>query len=210
MTEEPRTASAPSKTYHLILQRLAQALDPAVRNVLNMAAVLGGRLNDIDLYTMADVLDGTSHDGPGLADPDLRILRDGGRGLEFCNELVRGVGIPSGTISRAKDTPSRYRRTALRQELKGQRTFPWARDCLGTASGQVGHRGNSLIRFEAPRRRFVGERRIKKAQRALQTGMGTSRSPKARHALLAESLRAGEWELSSLSQSMSSNRWRSS
>ena len=97
MTEEPRTANLPNQTYHLIVQRIVQSLEPSVRNVLNMASVLGARVNDIDLYRLADVSIGQAMTALGKL-TDMRILRDGGGGLEFCNELVRGetyLGVPS-------------------------------------------------------------------------------------------------------------------
>jgi tetratricopeptide (TPR) repeat protein len=62
-----------------------------------MAAVLGSRLNDIEMYRLADVTIGQAMTALGRL-TDLRILRDGGRGLEFCNEVVRGeayLAIPS-------------------------------------------------------------------------------------------------------------------
>ena len=74
--------------YRQVLDRLIFALDHGTRNVLNVAAVLGHRLNDLSLYSIADL-------GPGqvmAAMADLvrhRVLRDGGRGLEFINEFVR-------------------------------------------------------------------------------------------------------------------------
>lgn len=74
--------------YRQVLDRLIFALEHGTRNVLNVAAVLGHRLNDLSLYSLADL-------GPGqvmAAMADLvrhRVLRDGGRGLEFINEFVR-------------------------------------------------------------------------------------------------------------------------
>lgn len=74
--------------YKQVLDRLISALDHGTRNVLNVAAVLGHRLNDLALYSIADL-------GPGqvmAAMADLvrhRVLRNGGRGLEFINEFVR-------------------------------------------------------------------------------------------------------------------------
>ena len=89
MTEEPQTVGLTSQTYHLILNRIVQDLDPATRNVLSMAAILGSRLNDLDLYQVADASFGQAMMGLGRL-ADLRILREGTRGLEFNNELVRG------------------------------------------------------------------------------------------------------------------------
>lgn len=88
MTADLGDSSHVPELYRRVLDRMAFALEPATRNVLNVAAVLGHRLNDLTLYSIADL-------GPGqvmAALADLvrhRILRDGGRGLEFMNEFVR-------------------------------------------------------------------------------------------------------------------------
>jgi tetratricopeptide (TPR) repeat protein len=88
MTAEFGSVSEAPKLYRKVLDRLAFALDPGTKHVLNVAAVLGHRLNDLSLYAIADL-------GPGqvmAAMADLvrhRVLRDGGRGLEFVNEFVR-------------------------------------------------------------------------------------------------------------------------
>ncbi|MBW8773222.1 MAG: AAA family ATPase, partial [Gemmatimonadetes bacterium] len=97
MTEEPGTAGGAGETYRRLLERLTVGLDPGVRSVLNLAAVLGSQLNEFDLYglvdlTLAQAMAGLSH----LA--ALRILRDGGHGLEFVNEVMRGevyLAVPS-------------------------------------------------------------------------------------------------------------------
>jgi DNA-binding SARP family transcriptional activator/tetratricopeptide (TPR) repeat protein len=74
--------------YKQVLDRLISALDHGTRNVLNVAAVLGHRLNDLTLYSIADL--GPGQVMPGMADlVRHRVLRDGGRGLEFINEFVR-------------------------------------------------------------------------------------------------------------------------
>ena len=88
MTEDFGSVGAAPELYRRVLDRAAFALDHGTRNVLNVAAVLGHRLNDLSLYEIADL-------GPGqvmAAMADLvrhRILRDSGRGLEFINEFVR-------------------------------------------------------------------------------------------------------------------------
>lgn len=74
--------------YRQVLDRLISALDQGTRNVLNVAAVLGHRLNDLTLYSIADL--GPGQVMPGMADlVRHRVLRDGGRGLEFVNEFLR-------------------------------------------------------------------------------------------------------------------------
>ena len=87
--------------YDEIFHRITRDLDAVCQNVLNLAAILGPRLNDLDMYGMLDL-------GIGQTITALtrltarRVLRDGGRGLEFTNELVRASAyrrIPS-TIRR--------------------------------------------------------------------------------------------------------------
>ena len=78
----------PGGTYRLILERLLRDLDPATRMALGVASVLGSRLNDLQMYALADLA--LSETMSSLARlTDLRVLRDGSRGLEFCNELLR-------------------------------------------------------------------------------------------------------------------------
>jgi DNA-binding SARP family transcriptional activator/tetratricopeptide (TPR) repeat protein len=97
MTEEPGTEGGAGATYRRLLERLTVNLDPGARSVLNLAAVLGSQLNEFELYglvdvTLAQAMAGLSH----LA--ALRILRDGGHGLEFVNEVMRGevyLAVPS-------------------------------------------------------------------------------------------------------------------
>ncbi len=74
--------------YRQAFDRLIAVLDPNTRHALNMASVLGHRLNDLSLYEIGDL-------GPGQVMSamsqlvDHRILRDNGRGLEFVNEFIR-------------------------------------------------------------------------------------------------------------------------
>jgi hypothetical protein len=88
MTADLGSVSEAPDVYQRVLDRLVVALGHGTKSVLNIAAVLGHRLNDLTLYSIADL-------GPGqvmAALGDLvrhRVLRDSGRGLEFVNELVR-------------------------------------------------------------------------------------------------------------------------
>ncbi len=97
MTEEPLAQSAPGDAYRRLLDRLTMGLDPTTRNVLNLAAVLGPRLNDLEMYALMDLSLGQTMSAMSeLA--RIRILRDGTHGLEFVNELIRAqtyLTIPS-------------------------------------------------------------------------------------------------------------------
>ena len=98
VTADAGRKSEPGEAYQLLLDRLVRTLDPATRNTLHVAAVLGPRLNDSALYALADLK--VSEVMTGLTTlSQCRILRDVGDHLEFANDLVRahayyGVPIP--------------------------------------------------------------------------------------------------------------------
>ena len=97
MTAEFNGDAGPMGAYGRILSRLAGALDPATRNALDLAAVLGRRLNDLPMYSVVDLSMGSTMAALGQLS-EMRILRDGERGLEFVNELVRAhayAAVPS-------------------------------------------------------------------------------------------------------------------
>jgi tetratricopeptide (TPR) repeat protein len=88
MTEDFAGGIEPIAAYRNILLRLTQSLDPPTRNTLDMASVLGHRLNDLSMYSIVDL--GLGQTMAALAQlSDLRVLRDGPKGLEFTNELIR-------------------------------------------------------------------------------------------------------------------------
>lgn len=83
--------------YLPIFERLCRALDAATRGVLDLAAMLGPHLNDLEMYSLVDLTLGNTMRGLGHLSA-LRVLRDGSRGLEFTNELIRACvyqAIPS-------------------------------------------------------------------------------------------------------------------
>ncbi len=80
-----------------LLDRVMQSLTPAARAVLNLAAILGDRLNDLSMYELVDLTLAQTLSGMSELTGH-RILRDGGRELEFRNELLRGqayLNVPS-------------------------------------------------------------------------------------------------------------------
>ncbi len=110
MTADPAAGGGPVESYRLLLDRITHGLDPATRNVLNLAAILGSRLNDIEAYALADLSLGQAMSGMGVL-LKVRIFRETGNGLEFVNELMRAqvyVAIPS---------PLRH---ALHREIAGR------------------------------------------------------------------------------------------
>jgi DNA-binding SARP family transcriptional activator/tetratricopeptide (TPR) repeat protein len=97
MTADFGSAGEAPELYHKVLDRMVFALDQGTRNVLNVAAILGHRLNDLSLYEIADLGPGQVMAGMAVL-VQRRILRDTGRGLEFINEFVRTaayVEVPS-------------------------------------------------------------------------------------------------------------------
>lgn len=96
MTADFGTGRAPPAVYGQLWDRIKHSLSQTTNSVLNMAAILGPRLNDISMYTLADLSIAQTMIGMG----DLvsrRFVRDSGRGLEFVNELTRTavyLGIP--------------------------------------------------------------------------------------------------------------------
>jgi DNA-binding SARP family transcriptional activator/tetratricopeptide (TPR) repeat protein len=97
MTPQPDGDSAPTETFRQLYERIAQSLDASTRNVLNLAAILGHRVNDITMYSLADLSLGQTMGGMSRL-TELRVLRDGGDGLEFVNEMIRAhayMGVPS-------------------------------------------------------------------------------------------------------------------
>jgi DNA-binding SARP family transcriptional activator/tetratricopeptide (TPR) repeat protein len=74
--------------YGQIVSRLAGGMEPVARSVLDLASVLGHRLNDLTMYSVIDLSLGQTM--VALAQlAELRLLREGDTGLEFANELIR-------------------------------------------------------------------------------------------------------------------------
>jgi DNA-binding SARP family transcriptional activator/tetratricopeptide (TPR) repeat protein len=88
MTADPAQPGAPAEAYRQLYDRIVESLDPVTRNVLNLASILNHRLNDVTMYTLADLTVGQTMLGMTQLST-LRVLRDGGDGLEFVNELIR-------------------------------------------------------------------------------------------------------------------------
>ena len=96
MTTHPGSGGPAPAVYRDILERITRSLDPTTHNVLNLASLLGQRLNDPIMFGLVDLSVGQTMSG--LAElVSRRVLRDGDRGLEFVNEMVRAaayVGVP--------------------------------------------------------------------------------------------------------------------
>ncbi|HSB55449.1 MAG TPA: AAA family ATPase, partial [Gemmatimonadales bacterium] len=83
--------------FRQIVDRVVHNLSDVARAVLNLAAILGERLNDLPMYELVDLT--LAQTLAGMSElTTMRILRDGGRDLEFRNELLRGyayLSVPS-------------------------------------------------------------------------------------------------------------------
>ncbi len=97
MTTDLGVTQAHSAAYQQFLNRIMRTAEPSTTNVLYLASVLGPRLNDLWMYSLASLSLGQTM--AGLAQlTEMRVLRDGSRGLEFVNELVRAevyASVPS-------------------------------------------------------------------------------------------------------------------
>jgi DNA-binding SARP family transcriptional activator len=96
MREELGQRSPPKDAYRMALDRIREGLDASTRLALQLAAVLGPRLNDFSMYKIVDLGIGTT--GQAMeALRSARLLRETEERLEFVNELTRGhayLGIP--------------------------------------------------------------------------------------------------------------------
>jgi type II secretory pathway predicted ATPase ExeA/tetratricopeptide (TPR) repeat protein len=77
-------------SYGHILRRMTRYLDTTTQNVLNLASILGSRLNDVSMYALVDLTAGQTMAGMAAL-VQHRVLRDGADGLEFVNELIRAA-----------------------------------------------------------------------------------------------------------------------
>jgi DNA-binding SARP family transcriptional activator/tetratricopeptide (TPR) repeat protein len=85
----PRAERPPKETFQRLVEGTLAALNGEERSVVELAAVLGQRLNDLTMYTMVDLpVARTMRAMTSLTSH--RILRDAGSHLEFANEFIRG------------------------------------------------------------------------------------------------------------------------
>ena len=166
MTEEPGTAGGAGETYRRLLERLTLGLDSTTRSVLNLAAILGSQLNEFELYglvdlTLAQAMAGLSH----LA--SLRILRDGGLGLEFVNEVMRGevyLAVPS---SVRKVLHSKVADRLIERQRGGEEMLGLAIAWHCMRSKRVQEAGEWLI---AGGREAIARSALAEAEAALESG----------------------------------------
>jgi predicted ATPase len=76
MTEDFGVGRRPEAPYHKILERITCSLDGITHNVMNLASILGHRLNDLNMYAIVDLSAGQTMSA--LAElVRRRVLRDG-------------------------------------------------------------------------------------------------------------------------------------
>jgi type II secretory pathway predicted ATPase ExeA/tetratricopeptide (TPR) repeat protein len=96
MTAELDAGGPAQVAYRHILERITCLISPTTHNVVNLAAILGHRLNDLNMYALVDLSTGQTMSAMAEL-VSRRVLRDGGQELEFVNELVRAaayLGVP--------------------------------------------------------------------------------------------------------------------
>ena len=97
MTAELGTEPAHVAAYRQLLNSMLSSVDPVTKNVLQLASLLGPRLNDLAMYGLVNLSLGQTMSGLAQL-AELRILRDDASGLEFINELIRAqvyASVPS-------------------------------------------------------------------------------------------------------------------
>lgn len=90
-------AGGSEDAYGRILDRMVADLDDASHAVLNLASILGARLNDLRMYQLVDLSMAQTIAGMSRL-TEHRLLGDAGRLLEFRNEMIRAhayFGVPS-------------------------------------------------------------------------------------------------------------------
>ena len=96
MTSE-LTGSTTEEVYRRLFHRIFDSLSPDAQAVLNLAAILGERLNDHPLYDLVDLSIGQCLTGM-IELAQRRLFVDDGQKLQFRNELIRGyayLAVPS-------------------------------------------------------------------------------------------------------------------
>lgn len=89
MREDIGQRPPPEDAYRMALDRIHEGLDANSRLVLQLASVLGARLNDFSMYQIIDL--GLGVTGQAMTNlRTARLLRETEERLEFVNELIRG------------------------------------------------------------------------------------------------------------------------
>jgi DNA-binding SARP family transcriptional activator/tetratricopeptide (TPR) repeat protein len=213
MTSELAGDGKGPETYRHILAGLVRTLDPAARTVLDLAAILGPRLNDSSMYALADLSLGQTFSGL-LQLASLRVLREKGDGFEFANELLRAEVYAS--------IPSPLRRTLHGSIADRLLAIEGAMDVSGLEVAwhcvRAGRRDEALPHLLSGARQAMRQGAAHLAQRALETAMpdiaGTATLTEAKLLLVEALQEQGRWRdsldhvLSLLESTHESAYWR--
>jgi DNA-binding SARP family transcriptional activator len=192
MTVDFGTSADAPPVYKQFLDRLLVVLDHSTRQVLNVAAVLGHRLNDIALYSIADL--GRGQVMAAMAElVRHRVLRDAGTGLEFVNEFLRAAAyleVPSVVRRALHSTIAEH---LMAEEQRGVRFLGLEIAWHATRAGRVAEVPVFLLKGC---REAVAQGALDSAARALSTALPQldAKDQCAAALLLAEVLQEqGRW-----------------
>jgi DNA-binding SARP family transcriptional activator len=154
-------------SYRQILDRITRSLDNTTHNVLNLASILGHRLNDLALYALVDLSSGQTMSAMSEL-VRRRVLRDSAQGLEFVNEFVRAsayAGVP-GSLRRILHGNVADFLLLQKDSGNGDLDLEVAWHCI--RSGRVHEAISHLLRGA---RRSVESGALHSAERALSTAI---------------------------------------
>lgn len=159
-------SAAPSATYRILTEQIVASLDDTTRTVLHLAAVVGNRLNDLELYHLLDLSLGATMAGLSRLTA-LRLLRDGEHGLEFINDLVRAnvyLQVPSTLRKALHAKVAKYLLDRHRDDADSSLEIAW--HCI--RSGRLGGVVPYLVRGG---RRALEQGALSEAERALTSAL---------------------------------------
>ena len=116
------SGGAPQASYRQILDRITSSLDRTIHNVLNLASILGHRLNDLGMYAIVDLSAGQTM-GAMAELVSRRVLRDGTNGLEFINEMVRAAAYMGVPLTLRRVLHGQIADRFLEEHLRGHETL---------------------------------------------------------------------------------------
>ena len=120
---EVPAAALEAAGFDRVLERLLPALPPRTRTILQLATILGPRLNDASSFKLLNLT--PAQTTAGITELlERRVLRDAGTGLEFTNELIRArlyLKIPAAVRKRLHEAVAEglLTRTAAGESIPG-------------------------------------------------------------------------------------------
>lgn len=193
MTTQPADTAVPTEAFRQLHDRIVQSLDPNTRNVLNLAAILGHRLGDISMYTLADL--SVNHIMGGMSRlMELRVLRDGEDGLEFVNEFIRAQAYLSVPAALRKILHANIAGRLIRHEKDGEQVLGLEVAWHCFRGGRVDEAVPYLLRGARQALQRGAPHEVELALRSGYPLIGKDHDKGQSQLLLAESLEEqGEW-----------------